>query len=167
MAKVVNSGFTDTPIAGVTTLDFSRGLVNYAADFRIKSSQAGSEVVLTNITSPVDRPEKLRIAYSEVSNIYAGTGIDASVAAPTKGGVSILVQETNVLSVTDDTDPSYRIDLPVSFHLVIKVPRSEFITADVIEDGIGRLLSGLYDTGSETTTRLMALFRGSLVPSDL
>lgn len=167
MTKAKSLGFTDTPIEGVTELDFPRGLLNFTKDFRVKSSQPGSEVVLTNITSPVDRPEKFRIAYSDIANIYGGTGIEPSVIAPTKRGVSMLVQLTETMTVTDDTDPDYRIDLPVSYHLVVKVPASEFISGTDIQQGIGRLLSGLFDTGSVTLTRLESILRGSLVPTEL
>lgn len=167
MAKVISLGFTDTPIEGVSSLTFSRGLVNFPADFRIKSNNAGKEIILTNITSPVDRPEKIRIGYTDVSNVYTGTGVEPSISAPTKRGTQILAQVTEVISVTDDTDPEYRIDLPVSYHLVIKVPTSEYVTSSNIVTGLGRLLSSLFDTGATTTSRLDAILRGALVPSDL
>lgn len=167
MAKVTSLGFTDTPIEGVTSLDFPRGLVNFGANFRVKSNQAGKEVILTNITSPVDRPEKIRIGYSDVANIFSGTGVEPNVAAATKRGVQILAQITEVISVTDDADPEYRLDLPVSYHLVIKVPTSEYITSSVINTGLGRLLSSIFDTGVTTTSRLDAILRGALVPSDM
>lgn len=167
MAKVKSNGYTDTAVSGVSNLTFPRAVLNIQKDFRVKSDQAGKEVVLTNITSPIDRPEKIRIGYTDVANVYSGTGIDSSVLAPTKRGVSVLAQVTDILSVTDDTNPEYRIDLPVSYHLVIKVPASEFITAADVQTGIGRLLSSLFDTGVTTTSRLDAILRGSLVPSEL
>lgn len=167
MSKVKSTGYLDTPIVGAPVLTFSRGPLNFGVDFRIKANDAGKEVILTNITSPVDRPEKIRIGYTEVANIYSGSGIEPSLLAPTKRGVSILAQLTEIISVGDDTDPDYRIDLPVSFHLVIKVPSSEHINATDVETGIGRLLSSLFDTGVETTSRLEAMLRGSLVPSEL
>lgn len=166
MAKVVNMGYTDTAIAGNPTLNLARAPLNFAADYRVKTNQP-QEVVLANITSPIDRPENVRIAFSNVANIYAGTSIEPSLAAPTKGGVSLLIQVTDVISVTDDTDPDYRIDLPVSYHLVIKVPKNENLTTTMIETGVKRVLSGLYDTGATTLTRLQALLRGSLVPTDI
>ena len=167
MAKVKSLGFTDTAINGVSSLNFARGLLNYKENFRVKSNVPGKEVVLTNITSPVDCPEKIRIGYSEVANVYAGTGVEPSVSAPTKKGTQILVQLTEVISVTDDTDADFRIDLPVSYHMVIKVPTSEYITASDIQTGIGRLISGLYETGSLLTARIDAIRRGALLPSDL
>lgn len=167
MAKVKSTGYTDTAIAGVSTLPFARGLVNIAADFRVKSNVAGKEVILTNITSPPDRPEKIRIGYTDVANVYSGTGIEPSVSAPTKRGTQILAQITEVISVTDDADSDFRIDLPVSYHLVIKVPTSEFITSSDVLTGVGRLLSGLFDTGATTSSRLDAILRGALVPSGM
>lgn len=167
MAKVKSLGYTDTTIQGVSELNFSRGLLNFEKDFRIKSNTAGKEIVLTNITSPVDRPEKLRIGYSEVANVYNGTGVEPTVCAPTKKGTQILVQLTEVISVTDSADADYRLDLPVSYHVVIKVPTSEYVTSSDIVTGLGRLVSGLFDTGVSTTTRLDAILRGALVPSDL
>lgn len=167
MAKVKSVGYTDTAIAGNPTLTFPRGGLNFASDFRVKSNNAGKEVILTNITSPSDRPEKIRIGYTEVANVYSGTGVEPTVSAPTKRGLQILSQVTEVISVTDDTDPNYRIDLPVSYHLVIKVPTSEHIGAADVQTGIGRLLSSLFDTGVMTTTRLEAILRGALVPSEL
>lgn len=162
MAKVKSSGYTDTAISGVSSLTFPRGLLNFTDDWVLKENQAGKEAIITNITCPVDRPEKIRYAYSDIANVYSGTGIEPSVFAPTKRGVSLLVQATNVISVTDSVDADYRVDLPVSYHLVIKVPASEHITAADVQTGIGRLLSGLFYSGVTTTDRLEALLRGSL-----
>jgi len=167
MSKVKSMGYTDTAVNGVSSLTFPRAVLNVATDYRVKSNQPGKEVVLTNITCPIDRPEKIRISYTDVANIYSGTGVDASVCAPTKRGVSILAQVTDVLSVTDSSDADYRVDLPVSYHLVIKVPASEYITAADVQTGIGRLLSSLFDTGVTTTSRLEAILRGSLAPTGM
>lgn len=167
MAKVFSAGYTDTAISGVTELDFPRGLLNFEEDFRIKTVMNGKEVVVTNITSPSDRPENLRMSYSEVANVYTGTGVEPSVFASTRKGVSILVQVTEIWSVTDDADADYRIDLPVSAHLVLKIPYSEYVTGARLQTLVGRLVSGLFDTGVTTTTRLEAILRGSLTPSGL
>lgn len=167
MAKSVSGGYTDTPIEGVSSLPFARGLVNFGKDFRVKSNKNGQEVVMTNLTAQPDRPELIRIAYSELANIYSGTGVELPNYAPTKRGLSILAQCTEILSVTDDTDPSFRIDLPLSAHIVIRTPLSEYVTPAHYETLVGRLLSSLYDTGSTGTTRLAAILRGALVPFDV
>lgn len=167
MSKTKSVGYTDTPVAGVTELAFPRQVLNFNKDYRAKTDSSSKEIVLVNLTSPLDRPEKIRIAHSDIANVYSNSGIDASLSAPTKRGVSILCQETNVVSITDATDPDYRIDLPVSYHLVIKVPASEFISATEVQEGLGRLLSSLFDTGSDELSRLEAILRGSLEPADL
>jgi hypothetical protein len=167
MAKVISTGYTDTPIEGVTKLDFPRGLLNFSTDFRVKSNDAGKQVILTNITCPIDRPENIRIGWTEVPNIYSGTSVEPSILAPTKRGVSILAQLTETLSVTDSADAEYRVDLPVSAHLVIKVPSSEHVSAEIVQTLIGRLLSSLFDQGAVSASRLEAILRGSLVPSEL
>jgi len=167
MTKQISNGYTDTPISGVSSLTSPRAVLNIAKDFRIKSNNNGKEVVLTNITSPVDRPENIRLAYTEVANIYGGTSVDPSVSAPTKRGVSILAQVTDVMSVQDDANSDFRIDLPLSAHLVIKVPASEYVTAETVQTLVGRLLSSLFDSGKTDLTRLDAILRGSLVPSEL
>lgn len=166
MSKVVNVGYVDTPISGVSSLKLNRGLLNFKADWRVKTDAPG-EMVLANLSSPVDRPERIRVSQSDVSNVYQGTDIDPSVYAPSRRGTSVLCQLTETFSVTDSTDADYRVDLPLSVHLVIKVPNSEFLSADMIQTAVGRLVSGIYDTGSEATTRIAAILRGSLKPSDL
>lgn len=167
MTKQISKGYTDTPISGVSSLTFNRGILNFQKDYRVKSNANGKEVVLTNITCPVDRPENIRLAFTEVANIFSGTGIEPSLLTPSKKGISLLAQITNVMSVTDSASPDFRIDQPCSAHLVIKGPSSEYFTADVVIELVGRLLSALYDAGKTDNARLNALLRGSLVPSEL
>lgn len=166
MSKVINYGFVDTPIAGVTELKFTRGLINFGTDFRVSTNNP-DELHVVNLTTPIDRPETFRFAHSSVADVYKGTSIDPSVYAPSRRGISILVQNTEIFSVTDTTDADYRVDLPISAHLVLKIPANENITAAIVEMVVGRMISGLYDTGDGSTTRLQSLLRGSLIPSDL
>lgn len=166
MTKTISWGHTDTPVDGVSTLSLARPVINFNEDFRVKAEKSG-EVVLVNLTTPLDRPEQIRIATSDIKDVYMSTDIDPSVYAPSKRGVSILAQITDTLSVNDSTDADFRVDLPVSAHLVIKVPASEYISADKVEALVARLISSLYETGSNQATRLDSLLRGSLVPRDI
>lgn len=167
MAKVISKGYTDTAVSGVTSLTFPRAVLNIEKDFRIKSNVPGKEVVLTNITSPIDRPEVIKLQYSDIGNIYTGTSIEPSVLAPTKHGVRLFGSVSDVISVTDSVDPNYRIDLPLQCSIVIKTPSSEHITSTMLLESIGRLLSSLFNTGVSDTARLEAILRGSLNPSGL
>lgn len=166
MSKVLSTGYVDTPISGVTELSLNRGLLNFGVDFKVKSDMPG-EAVITNLTSPVVYPEKIRFSSTDVVNVYSGSSIEPSLYAPTKHGVSLLAQISEIWKVTDSADPTYEVALPVSAHLVIKVPNHELVTPAAIQVLLGRLVSTLYETGSDETTRISALLRGSLKPSDI
>lgn len=166
MAKTINFGYTDTPISGVTSLTFPRGLVNFGADFKVRTEKK-DEMILTNLSSPIDRPEKFRIQWQIVDSIYNGSGISEANQAPSVRGVSVLMQLTEVASITDSVDPSYRVDVPVSIHCVVRIPAVEELTEAHVQTALGRLVSGFYETGSTTTNRIKALLRGSLEPSDI
>lgn len=164
--KAINFGFTDTPISGVSSLNLPRSLTNFGADFRIKTDTA-DEVRLTNLTSPRERQENVRLAYKVKKDIYRNTGIAPANQSPSVTGVSLLAQHTLIASVTDAEVPGYRVDLPLSAHIVLDIPSVEEITEDHVLMLVGRLMSDLFDTGSTSNTRLKALLRGSLQPSDI
>lgn len=165
MTKKFSPGYVDTPVDGATPKSLTRPTINFNEDFREKK-RTDTELVLVNLTSPLDRTEKVRTSTQNVGNVYAGTDIDPSVYAPSKRGVSLLVQRTAVASVTDETSGD-RIDLPVSFHIVVKVPVNEHISADYVEAEIARTISMMYETNSDSTSRINSLLRGSLAPKDL
>ena len=166
MSAAISTGYTDTPISGVTSLDFPRGKINFKSDFRIMESTA-EKAAVTNLTSPIDRPEVFQWTLSNIKDVYAGSGIDPSVYGPSRRGVKVFCKVSDIFSVTDATDPDFRVDLPVSAHLLVNVPASEYITSEMVQTLIGRVVSGYYETGSTATTRIAALTRGSLLPSDL
>lgn len=166
MTKQISVNYTDTAIPNVTSLALERGKVNFGADFKVKSDEPG-EAIVTNLTSPLVYPERFRFSVSDVSNVYAGSSIEPSLYAPTKRGTSLLVQLTEIWKITDSVDSSLEMALPVSAHIVIKVPNNDLVSPALVEGLVGRLISGLYETGSEQTTRISAMLRGSLKPSDI
>lgn len=152
--------FSDTTTTSVGQIQ--PATINYSADFAKKISDASS-VVITNLTSPLDRPETIRYAVSRVNNVYAGTGIEPSFHAPAKSGVSILVQDNVVLS---DVIGESRVDLPMSTHIVIKVPYNELITDSVLLTLLSRIVGCCYDqSGASAAPRLSRLARGALLPT--
>lgn len=163
MSKTISTGYTDT-VATPKTL--SRVDLSYAADFRVRQDEPG-EAILVNLTSPIDRTETIRYGYSEIKDVYKNTSIDASVMAPSKKGVQILAQVNDTFSLTDSADPTYRVDLPVSAHIIVKIPACEYITPAMVETLVARAAASLYDTGATTTTKISQLLKGSLVPTGL
>jgi hypothetical protein len=167
MSFVVNHNTgTDTPITGVSELSLPRSIPNFGVDWRTKSDEP-EEVVITNMNAPVAYPERFRTGASDIADIYKGTGISSTEYSASRKGRNILSQLTEVWTVTDTVDTTYKVALPVSCHIVLKVPEDPAITADDILTLIGRNVSGLFDSGSETGSRLQALMRGSLKPSDM
>lgn len=168
MAKVVTLGYTDSAIPDVATLNFPRGLLNFGADWSVQNTGNGKELTIVNHTSPLGTPpEKIRFSIADVANVFTGTPVEPSIYLPNKKGKSILAQLTECWVVTDDADATYRVELPISAHIVLKVPMSEYVTGARLEALVGRLISGLYETGSLTTSRFDGLVRGSLAPADV
>lgn len=166
MAKVLSFNHVDTPISGVTTNPIPVGLVNFGADFRIESSTA-NEAVLTNMRSPLGDPEKFRHAFSTVANVYSGTPIEPALRSQNTRGVRLLVQHTDIASVTDSSDSTFSMKVPFKVNITVEAPANEYVTATVVRDFVWRTLAGLLETGSNTADRLNAELRGSQLPADL
>lgn len=164
MAKTLNWGFTDTPISGVSSLNFPRALLNFGADFAEKEDRPG-KLDLTNMTSPLDRAEIIKYECSDLKNIYQDTSIDPKVQSPNRKGVRLHIRVEDVASVTDSTDPTYRVDLPISTTIIVRVPADALITGAIVQEHLGRAVSALFDTGSTATTRIEKLLRGALEPA--
>lgn len=167
MAKTLNWGFTDTPISGVSSLAFPRALLNFEADFATKEDTAtkgNPKLTLTNLTAPLDRSEEIRYMEERVNNVYSGTSIDPKVQSPNRSGTQLYVAVDDVATVFDSDDPTYRVDLPVHTHIVIRVPNDALVTGDIVQAHIGRVISALYSTGSLSTGRIAKLLRGALQP---
>lgn len=166
MAKTLSLNFKDTAVTGGTAVSLSLPQLNYAADFRVTKDEP-SEAIITNLTSPLDQPEKFRFAHNNIADIYRNTGIDPTLYYASRRGTQILCQLTDVYSVTDSASPDYVAMLPVEAHLVIKVPNNDLITPEQVESLVTRMLAGLYETTAGQYTRLRSMLRGALLPSDL
>lgn len=162
MAKNATFGYTPSS----DKLAFQRDKIDFAKDFTV-ASKTDHRTVITNLSSPLDQPETIRWEYSPISDIYKGTSIDPKVRSASSKGASIVTQINEVMRITDDTDPSFQVDLPWSCHIVLKVPHSSYVKAVDAQSLVARLLSTLYESGSITTSRLEALLRGSMTPSDM
>lgn len=166
MSLSLNKNILDTPVSGVPTLAIACPTLNFAVDYAVKDANA-SEAALVNLTGTVSDVETIRIKRADVANVYTNSGIDPSYQAPSKRGQSVVTQINAVYTVVDSSDASYRVDLPLQCHLVLKVPHNPLITEGVVLDAAKRCFSTLFDTGSTTSGRLARVLRGSLVPSDL
>jgi hypothetical protein len=166
MSLSLNTGYTDTALDPDEAQDFAMGKLNFTDNFVTKVNTPGNCVV-TNVSSPMDRPENIRYGYQEVQDVYKGSGIDPAYYGNSRKGVSVVAQLTEVQRVVDSEDASYIVDLPLSMHLVIKVPAHSLITPAVVYTMLGRLMAALHVEAGDDNTKLTALLKGALVPPEL
>lgn len=163
MSAILVSQMTDTvPVTGIRAI--SPHPINFGADWRVVSESA-SEVILTNIGNPLDSPEQIRIAWSEIPDVFKGTKYVAPTAVKTKG-TSVLIQLTGGLKSSDD--PVQTI-FPYSAHLVLKVPNGPSdMDAAGINNILSHLLGTLYDTkATEPDSRIESILHGALTPPEI
>lgn len=159
MARTISTG---TPTTTAHTGSWPIATVPYTTDYSVKDKTSG-ETIWTNTKSPLDRPETVRQAYSVVKDIYKGTDIASGVRAASSKGVSLLTQVTQTWEVTDSADATVRVQLPVSAHLVIKMPASGDVTSTMVEALLQKMIGSLYNESSAlSTAKLDALLRGSI-----
>lgn len=166
MSYTLFPNFSDT---GTQDKSLPRANLSWSTDFRHKTGKdSSSAAFLENITSPKDAPEVIKCGYEDISNIYANSGIDPKVYAPSVKGGRVLVQVNDTYSYYDPNDLSApRYDLPVSAQIVLKFPNFEEIDETVLLTTIGRAIGAMFDTDDNTTARLKAICRGCLVPLGL
>lgn len=167
MAKTIHKNYVDSGVEGVAALNLAVDILNFGKDYRVKLDEP-NEAIITNMTSPIDRPETFRYGLSTVADVYKGTGIDVAYRSPSSKGLSLVCQLADIYDLYDETvdDPKEQY-LPIQGHIVLKVPCNDAITASVIKGFLSRLIAGLFSTGAIDDKRLAALFRGSLLPTDM
>lgn len=163
MSLNIATGCTDTPIDGVTAPQLTLPLLNYKADYRVKS-ESSKEAIITNITTPLDQPESIRFGISEIANIYSKSGINTDLISGPMKGINVLTQINEVIKVTDSANAAFSQYLPMSAHLVLKIPQSGYITEAVVNTFIKRLIATLYENG---VSIIPSLTRGVLLPRNL
>jgi len=168
MAYVANMNLNDTAIASAPT-SITAPMINWGADY-IKSQNVPGSVVLAYNKAPIDAPQTVRFASTPIANIYQNTPVDPSYQLPQKRGLSLVAQLNQVVTVTDNADPSFRVDLPYSAHVVLRTPMSSFLTEAQIWSILTRAMSCLVDKQTVANPyeyRLKQLLRGGLVPDRL
>lgn len=153
-----------------TMLQLPIPTLSYAKDFSIRTERA-EEIILTNTTSPLDQPETIRFAIQNVGNVYAGTPVAVESQSVTKRGVQLLIQLNDILRVTPDEEATTcgcfaPYDLPISAHIVLRVPLNSNVSADVALQVLKRNVAALFD-GDVTSARLNSMLRGALKPSTM
>lgn len=166
MSKVLSYTRTDTAVGGVPSLSLPIAVLNYAADWRV-SKNLPEEVILTNLTSAIGFPEKFRISMRQIPDAYKGSPIDASIRSLNKQGIEILVSHTDTAQWTDTEDATFLEAKCPRMNVTFTFPADGSFDADAMLTYIKRSISGLFDTGVVTSSRINAMVRGILKPSGL
>lgn len=164
MSKTINMVLADTAISGVTAPTLTLPVLNYDKDYRLKMSATANEVVMVNTTTGLDEDEQIRIAFNEIADIYKNAGISCDNVSSSKTGYSLLIQLTKTVKVVDTTDATYSAHVPISVHMVLKVPRIEAVTNDTIKTLVSRLIASLYEDG---TLKALGMLKGAVSPKGL
>lgn len=143
--------------------------LSYSTDFSVKS-ETPNEVVITNVTSPLDQPETIRFAQQTIRDIYNGTAVDPTAMSVSRQGISLVVQLNDIFRVTPDSESSCccdggYMDFPISTHIVIRTPVVQYVTADTVLTVVKRNIAALFGEGADVTSgRLNQMLRGALKP---
>jgi hypothetical protein len=128
-------------------------------------SDTPNECRITDVNAPLETPRIVRYAAQDVANVYSGLDIDPSAYAPVRRGKSVVIQTSLNVKVTDTTDPSFLVLLPVQIHTVVKLPVTSYLTSaninTMLRDHFGDIVTSADDD------RLPRLLRGALKPSEL
>lgn len=118
-----------------------------AATPRVIEAPAGSKgaysvddpgnAVVTNVVGALDQPNTIRYSVNAVADVFKQSPVNPS-PGQNPAGVNILIQVNEVWKVTD-TDLGERY-LPVSGHLVLKLPTDSAITATAVAELIDRVV---------------------------
>jgi hypothetical protein len=145
---------------GVTLSVYIPDYSDYAA-----ITDTSNECRITDISQGLEVPRIVRYAAQDVANVYSGTDIDPSAFAPIRRGKSVVIQTSLNVKITDTTDPSFLVLLPVQIHTVVKLPVTDYLTSDnintMLRDHFGDIVTGA------NGDRLPRLLRGALKPSEL
>lgn len=166
MATNVIRNYTDTT-TGVTAHGITIPSVNPGVDFRVLD-QKGNVFIMTNVTSPIGYPETVKFSSETINDLYSGTTVDKALYAASRKGRGVMVSLHDVYKAVSDEDDSFELALPFQTSLAFKFLQNSLVTEQMIVEGISRLIAFLFETDQATMdSRIRALIRGSLKPSDL
>lgn len=107
------------------------------------------ESILVNVVGGLDQPEQIRYSVTSVPDIFKASPVNP-IAGQRPDGISVLVQLTQVLKVTPETEGAPVRYLPVSAHMVLKLPIDPDIDSGVITNLVSQLVGSVCRNQMET-----------------
>lgn len=138
-----------TGTGSATAVPAQTPLMPTLASFRLQS-QTAQETVYVNSVGALDQPNKVRHAVAEVADVFKNTGVAPDTGQATQG-LSILTQVTETWKVDDPANTSFAsYYLPVSAHMVMKVPNDALITSTVLAAFYLRAVGSIWGAADDT-----------------
>lgn len=164
MAINVNFGYQNegtTVAERVSTVTKSGVDIGLTTNYALTADEP-DECQIKNVTSPVDQGETITYQCRNISNV--ATSLENLYPAKVTTGVQYVVKIEDLISVTSDTDPEFRVDLPIVASLQIRHPKSGYISDEVVTTIVNRLLSA--SMKNDGTWRFDDLMRSALKPTE-
>lgn len=116
------------------------------------------QAVMKNVVNALDQPNTVRCQVATVADVFKGSDV-AAAAGQRTDGLSILVQITESWKVTDSVtgDVYY---LPISAHMVLKIPVDANITGALLQALVTRLVGSLDRGAADVADSLTSLSHG-------
>jgi hypothetical protein len=136
MSKSSSFGFTNTTDGTHSVTQKALGLTqNYSL-----SSDTADVVRLNNKTAPIDQEELIEFR-SRTAKLT--TPLNIQYPSPVKTGIEYSVRLDDLLSTTDSSDPSFRVDEPITCIVTFRHPKSGNITGSQVATVFTRIISSL------------------------
>lgn len=125
-------------------------------------SNSPNEAVYVNVAGALDQPNKVRHAVQTVPDMFKGLDIEPDAGQRTDG-LSILSQIIETWKVEDAANTAFNpYYLPVSAHMVIKLPIDALITSNVLGSLFLRLAGSIWGAPGQTLAQAWdPLLRGA------
>lgn len=125
----------------------------------------GQNLTLTNTDADLSAPMTVTFKVQTVKNVYNQTGINPSLWAQNWTGVDVLIQTRNDLILSDSTNPTSTQVLPFKGNITLRIPNSEFSTAETLEEFLLQMFASASSSAGDIASRLAELARGAKTPS--
>lgn len=137
--------------------------LSFATDYIVVTDEPNEAVIANKTGSDLVPHETIRLARSEVANIYQGVSTDSAMMLPYKKGVQVMAEvQTSYKAVNGTSKAEY--DIPLKGRLVLRLPTFSAVTDEMVADFIVRVISSAFATTKVDVSRITELVRGKLKP---
>lgn len=135
-----------------------------SGDFDVVAETADT-VTITDTTVPIDTPRTFWTKCQKVANVYKSSNVASAYRAKATGGVKCINSVQDVITILDDTDTTFRIDLPIKASITFELPYNELITDVVVQQQLFDAVASVFSKSGETSvSRVLKEARGAVNP---